>query len=277
MNLAVWKTTFASAAAELVTRVVAYVPSLVAAAGLVLLGYLVAWASRALLTRALTGSLSLAARRVSLGQAIERTRLGPRFIAVLSGVVFWFILALFVAAAVERLQLTIAASLVGAFVVFMPRVLVAIVLVFSALVAGHVAYGGVQRAASIAGMAQATLLGRAVQMILVFFGIVTAADQLGIQSTLLTVVVATAVGAVLGGATLAFGLGSRVAVSNIVSVFYLLKTYRVGQVVRIGDVEGPIVEITQTSVFIDTPAGRVLVPGRCFSETASTLIAGSQS
>jgi small-conductance mechanosensitive channel len=114
-------------------------------------------------------------------------------------------------------------------------------------------------------------------VVLVFFGLVTAADQLGIHSTLLTVVVATAVGAVLGGATLAFGLGSRVAVSNIVAIFYLLKTYRVGQTVRIGDIEGEIVEITQTGVFIASPTGRVLVPGRCFSEQTSTLVTGGPS
>jgi small-conductance mechanosensitive channel len=60
-------------------------------------------------------------------------------------------------------------------------------------------------------------------------------------------------------------------------VFYLLKTYRVGQIVRIGDVEGEITEITQTGVFIATPQGRVLVPGRCFSETPSVLVTGGRS
>jgi small-conductance mechanosensitive channel len=135
----------------------------------------------------------------------------------------------------------------------------------------------VHRGAAAAGLPQATLLARSVQIVLIFFGIVTGADHVGIQSTLLTVVVATAVGAVLGGATLAFGLGSRIAVSNIVAVFYLLKTYRVGQVVRIGDVEGPIVEITQTGVLIASPEGRVLVPGSRFSTETSTLVAGGQS
>jgi small-conductance mechanosensitive channel len=60
-------------------------------------------------------------------------------------------------------------------------------------------------------------------------------------------------------------------------MFYLLKTYRVGQVVRIGDVEGEIVGITQTGVFIESPAGRVLVPGRRFSEDTSTLVTGARS
>ena len=149
---------------------------------------------------------------------------------------FWFVLILFVAAAVERLQLTIAAALLSGFAALLPRVLVGLIILFGSILPGHAAYAAVNRAAAAAGLPQAGLLARSVQLILIFLGIVTAADQIGIQSTLLTVVVATALGAVLGGATLAFGLGSRTAVSNIVAVFYLLKTYRVGQVVRIGDV-----------------------------------------
>jgi small-conductance mechanosensitive channel len=261
---------------ELVERTVAFLPNVAASLGVAMLGWVVAWLAKSVVSKLLSGGLALLARHPALDRAVARSRLGPGFVRLLSGVVYWFILALFVAAAVERLDLTIAASLVSIFAAFLPRVLVAIVIVFAGIVAGQLSFAAVNRAALAAGLAQAGLLARSVQAILVFFGIVTAADQLGIQSTLLTVVIATSVGAVLGGATLAFGLGSRTAVSNIVAVFYLLKTYRVGQVVRIGEVEGEIVEITQTGVFIASPEGRVLVPGRRFSEEVSTLVTGGR-
>ena len=277
MDLAVWQSAFASAVRELVARTVAYFPNLAAALGLVLLGWMVAWLARAVVVRVLGAVLGMLARQPALGRAVERSRVGPGFAGLIGRVVYWFVLTLFVAAAVERLDLTIAAALVSAFAAFLPRVLVGLVLVFGGIIAGQMAFGAVQRASLAAGLPQATLLARSVQVILTFFGIVTGADHVGIHSTLLTVVVATAVGAVLGGATLAFGLGSRTAVSNIVAVFYLLKTYRIGQVVRIGSVEGPIVEITQTGVLIASPEGRVLVPGRRFTEEASTLVAGGRS
>jgi small-conductance mechanosensitive channel len=277
MNFTVWETAFANAVRELGTRAVAFLPNLAAALGLVVLGWLTAWLTRRVISRALTTGLGFLSRQRTVGRAIERSRLGPGFTKTLSHVGYWFVLALFVAAAIERLELTIAASLVSALAAFIPRILVALLIVFSAIVAGQLAGAATARTASAAGLPQAVLLARAVQVILIFFGIVTAADHLGIQSTLLTVVVATGVGAVLGGATLAFGLGSGLAVSNIVSVFYVLKTYRVGQVIRIGDLQGEIVEITQTGVFLAAPEGRVLVPGRRFAEEVSTLIAGGRS
>ena len=277
MDLAVWQSAFASAVRELAVRTVAYLPNLAAALGLVLVGWLLAWLSRAIVVRVLGAVLGLLGRQRAIGPALERTRLGPGFAALIGRVVYWLVLTLFVAAAVERLDLTIAASLVSAFAAFLPRLLVGLVIVFAGILAGQVAFPAVQRAAAAAGVPHGTLLARSVQLILIFLGIVTGADHVGIQSTLLTVVVATAVGAVLGGATLAFGLGSRTVVSNIVAVFYLLKTYRVGQVVRIGDIEGPIVAITDTGVLIASREGRVLVPGSRFSQDTSTLVAGGQS
>jgi len=277
MNLTVLETAFANAVRELAARTVEFLPNLAAALGLIALGWLAAWLTRGLIARSLTAGLGLLSRQRTVGRAVERSRLGPGFVKMMSHVGYWFVLVLFVAAAVERLNLMIAASLVSTLVAFIPRVLVALLIVFAAVVAGQLAAAGTMRTAGAAGLPQATLLARAVQMILVFFGLVTAADHLGIHSTLLTVVVATGVGAVLGGATLAFGLGSGLAVSNIVSVFYVLKTYRVGQVIRIGDLEGEIVEITQTGVFLAAPEGRVLVPGRRFAEEVSTLVAGGRS
>jgi len=277
MDLAVWQSAFASAVRELAAETVAYLPKVAAAFGLVLVGWMVAWLARAVVIRVLGALLGVLARQPALGRAVERSRLGPGFAALIGRVAYWFVLALFVAAAVERLDLRIAAALVSAFASLLPRVLVGLALVFSGVIAGQMAFVALQRASLAAGLAQATLLARSAQVILIFLGIVTAADHVGIHSTLLTVVVSTAVGAVLGGATLAFGLGSRTAVSNIVAVFYLLKTYHVGQVVRIGDVEGPIVGITQTGVLIASPEGRVLVPGNRFSCETSTLVAGGES
>jgi small-conductance mechanosensitive channel len=274
MNFGVWETAFAAAVGDFIRN---HLPNLVAALGLVLVGWLVALLARGLIARVLGGGLALLSRRPAVGRAIALTRFSPAMIAILGRVVFWLVLLLFVAAAVERLQLTIAAALVSAFVAFLPRVVVALLIVFASIVAGQLAFSAVGRAAGAARLPQAPLLARAVQVTLVVFGVLTAADQVGIQSTLLTVGVGTAIAAALGGASLAFGLGSRVAVSNIVGMFYLLKTYRVGQVIRIGDVEGEIVEIAQTGVFIASPAGRVLVPGRRFSEEPSVLVAGGRS
>jgi small-conductance mechanosensitive channel len=89
--------------------------------------------------------------------------------------------------------------------------------------------------------------------------------------------VAIVFGTAFGGAALAFGLGSGLSASNIISAHYLMKTYRPGQTVRIGGVQGRILEITRTDVILETPEGQVLVPARKFSEEASVLLTGDKT
>jgi small-conductance mechanosensitive channel len=277
MDFSLWESAFGSAVREFSERALAYAPNVAAALGLALVGWLAARLVRAVVTRSLMSGLGVLQRQRGVGPAVERSRLAPGLVNALGSVIYWFILALFIAAAVERLELAITASILTMFAAYLPRIVLGLVIVFAAVIVGQLAHTTIGRAAAAAGLPQAALLARAAQVTVVFFGAATAADQLGVQSTLLTVVVSVAVASVLGGATLAFGLGSGAEVSNIVAIFYVMKNYRVGQVVRIDGVEGEIVQISQTGVFIAGPEGRVLVPGRKFTEHASVLVTGGRS
>ena len=272
-----WDTAVGQAVTEFIRRSIEFLPNIAGAIGLALVGWLMAIVLRALSARLLRGLLAVLSRQPWIGHALERSRLGPGFAGLASQIVFWFVVTLFVAAAVERLELPLAATLATALAAYLPKVLAGVGILFAASVAGHFARTGISRAAAAAGVPQAPLLGVTTQVVLLVLGGVTAADLLGIHSTLLTVVVAVSLGALLGGATLAFGLGSSPAVANIIAVFYILKTYRVGQHVRVGDVQGEIVEITQTGVLIAVPEGRVLVPGRRFTDEVSLLVTGGRA
>jgi len=274
MDLAVWESAVAAIAADWARQAVAYLPRVLGALGLVLIGVATAWLVRAVIRRVLEGVLSLLGRHALVGRAVIHSEVGPSFVRLTSGILFWLTVTLFVAAAVETLDLAIAAALVSTLATYLPRLLLGLVVLFGAVLAAQFAHGAVRSAASTAGLAQGAVLARGVQMLVILLGVATAADQVGIQSTLLTVVAATIGAAVFGGVALAFGLGSGLAVSNIIATFYVLKAYRVGQLVRIGAVEGEILEITQTGVVIASPEGRVLIPGRRFSEETSVLLTG---
>lgn len=133
--------------------------------------------------------------------------------------------------------------------------------------------GGITAAASAsAGMSYAGAVGRGVQGLLLVLAILVGLEQIGVHGQLFVVLLAVVVGVVLAGAALAFGLGARTAVSNIVGSYYVAQTYRVGQTVRVGEFEGRIVRTTATAVVLDTKSGQVLVPARLFSEQPSVLV-----
>jgi small-conductance mechanosensitive channel len=261
---------------EMLRSIPSYLPALVSALLLLLIGWILAFLSRAFLRRVLTAAVDGLGRNQAIGRTLERTGVRHRLLWVVGGGVYWIILFFFLAAAAERLQLNVLTALANNLASYLPRLLLGMVIVLAGFLGGNLAYGAVSTAAASAGVRDGNVFGRAIQFLVFFMGFVVGAEQIGIQSTLLTVMVAIVFGAAFGGAALAFGLGSGLAASNIISAHYLMKSYRPGQTVRIGDVQGRILEITRTDVVLETTEGQVLVPARKFSEEASVLLTGEK-
>jgi hypothetical protein len=95
---------------------------------------------------------------------------------------------------------------------------------------------------------------------------------LGIDISFLLVLTGILLGTLLFSVALAFGLGARTMVSNIISCHYIRSIYRIGNVVEIDGIKGNIIEITGAFVVIETENGQVTVPAKSFSQTTSTLV-----
>ena len=115
-------------------------------------------------------------------------------------------------------------------------------------------------------------LGQTVRLAIITAAVLIAVAGLGVDIALLTAIFSVSLAALLGGFALAFGLGARTAISNIIGSHYLRQTFEIGQSVRIGGVEGTIVEFTGNAVVLEVPEGRVIVPAKQFGEMTSTLL-----
>lgn len=267
-----WKDAIEETLTQMMLKAVGFVPNILEAAIILLLGWLAAYLSRVTVEKLLEVGLRRLARQTQAEDAEQRSGLRSAIPWLASSTVYWIILLFFAAAAIDRLELALATSLVSRLAFYLPNLLVGMMLIFVAIVAGGMAQSAVARAGAAAGMAQAPVLAKAVEVLIIFAGVVIGIDQAGIQSMLLTLVVTVFVATVLGGLALAFGLGSGAAVGNIISSRYISRLYRVGQTVRIDGVEGRILEMTQTGVVLEAPDGRVLIPAKRFAEQSSVLV-----
>lgn len=193
---------------------------------------------------------------------------------LIGGLVFWLVLLLFVVAATETLGLPVVATWLSGLARYLPRVLVAALILLAGVLVGSLSREAIATATGATGVGYADQLGRAAQTVVLLVAAVTAVDQVGIDSRFLTAAIMRVVGAIIGGIALAFGLGARTAVANIIAAHYLRQSYRVGQTVRLGGVQGRILEITSVAVILEAAEGRVTVPARVFGEAASVLVTG---
>jgi hypothetical protein len=100
---------------------------------------------------------------------------------------------------------------------------------------------------------------RLVHAAVVTVAVITGLQQLGIDISFVTQLSLILLAALLGGLSLAFALGARQYVANLMAQPELAR-YATGERLRIGDDEGVIVEIYRTGLTLATEEGLVSIP-----------------
>lgn len=241
----------------------ALAPRLMTAALVLMVAMLAAWALGALVRRALGGLL----RR--LPGSDEGGRSGQRGAAAAHAAgraVFWLTSFAGVMLASEALGFHVLGSWLLAVANYLPNVVLAIAIGFAGVIGGQLAGSAIRGASGRFAPHQAQQLGRLTQLALALVALLVAASQLGLDVSLLTAVFLIWLSSLLGGAALAFGLGARGVMANILAMHYVNKAYGVGQLVRVGEHQGRIVRTTATSVFLEHEEGEIAIPGHEFAE-----------
>ncbi len=254
----------------------AYLPFLVNALLLLLIGWVVARLLKALILRFGHGIDQLLARlrsqTVPTAGPMERP-VSPLF----ARIVFWLVMLLFVAAAGESLGLPGLGEWLSSFIQYLPQVIAAGVIIVIGLVLAGLADSLIYHAALEHSIGSARALGRTVQVLVIAFSVILGIGQLDLDISLLVNVVTISAAAIFGGLGLAFGLGARHQVSNIIAAQNLRSLYQIGQRIRINNIEGEIVEFTSKAVILRTEQGQALIPAKLFTERVCELILTEQS
>jgi hypothetical protein len=185
---------------------------------------------------------------------------------------FWLIIFSSVLLITDILGLTVLTKWFENILQYIPNVLAAILIVFAAIIIGNFIFGLILSVSDRIGLAYGTTLGRIAQVAILFMAIIISMDQIGIEITFLINIIDIILAAVLFGAALAFGLGARTSISNILAVFYVRKTFKEGDEIQIGKIRGKIMKIDLTNVIVDNEMGQVIIPAKEFNETKSFLI-----
>jgi len=265
----------ASSSAAIMDAVVTYLPSILGAVLLLLAGWILARLLRAVTVRSVL-LLDTLLSRVTKTAGVERLRMA-RSSTVLGAVVFWVVLLFFVTAATHVLGLQSFTQWLARLLDYLPTLAAGLLIVIVGYVFSRFLADLVQATATRLAPPQRNALARVAQGMVLVTAILVGADQIGIQVTFIAILVGAIVAAAVGGVTIAVSLGARDYVSNLIGAHYMRQAFDVGQRVRVGGHEGRILEITVTSVVLETDEGRVAVPARVFHEEPIVLIARSSN
>ena len=185
---------------------------------------------------------------------------------LLAPLAFWTTVAAAVALSLIVLGTGQATRLLDAALVLLPRLFAAVFM----LIGGHLV-GIALREIVRRRLRSVPFPPRAAYWLAVAPAVIAAAQQLGIEVSFIANLALVAFTIGLGALGLAFALGARAYVANLIARRDL-EQYREGDRLRIDGVEGTVVEVLRTALVLATPDGLVTIPAARFTDTQVTRL-----
>jgi len=206
----------------LLNEVLLYVPKVISAAIILIIGYIIARIVRGLLTKGLRAvHFDQVADRAGVSRMIQSAGVRMDAARLLATIVFWWIFLMFIVNALDALALPTITGYLNLVLGYLPRVFVAfLIVVVGALIANLVA-AAVRGATVEAGVTTSGMLAALARWFILLFTFLTAVTELDVAQNMIFILFASAVGMVALAGGLAFGLGGRETAAQIVNSWYV--------------------------------------------------------
>lgn len=192
-----------------------FVPRLIAATIIFALGFIVAAIARRAVERLLGWfGFDRLALRTGANDLLRVAEM-PRAELLIAKIVFWLVWIGFIVSAVDALQLQPFRGLVQEFFRFVPRFLVALLVLALGFLVGNFVWRATLLASVNAGLRGARLLSGALRLLVIAVAVVMALEQVGLATAVVLTAFAISFGALMLGLAIAFGLGGRDAARRV--------------------------------------------------------------
>lgn len=261
-----WITALGNSFNDILKTIIAQLPNVLTALALFIAGWILAKILKMLILRLATGVDRIYQTTWLKDKQVEAER-RYTFSRFLSEIVFWFVILFFLSVSVETLGLELFSKWMKGLYSFVPNIFASFVIIFF----GYILSSTLKVSISRLKIKDAVLFSQLVSIAVLTLTVLLGLAQLGINIRLLTNILTITIGVLLGGCGLAFGLGAASTVGNIIAAHYIKKNYEPGQVVKISDMEGKILELTPTTVVIATSEGKATLPAKQFNDQVVVL------
>src|SRR5918992_3077986 len=189
---------------EAISVFLSYIPQLIGAVIILIIGYIVAKLLEAVIGRVLQAiGFDSWMERGGIKQFFDRAETKHTPATIIGKLVFWFVFIIALTMAADALGIPQVSAVLGQLLAFIPNIIAAIlILILAALLANFLA--GIVRGATGSG-----ILGSIARYAIIVYAVFAALTQLGIAVQLTANTFLILLGAVALAAALAFGLGGR--------------------------------------------------------------------
>jgi len=244
-----------------------YMPVIVSAIAVLLVGWFIA--------KLFSGAIHKSLKSIKFDKMMEKVNLNsllskikPDLSAsfVLSKVIYWILMLLFITSAANVLGWKMLTDGIASFMGYLPTLGIALIIFVIGIYIAELIKTMIYTAAHSIGISGAKTIANIVYYLLFIFIAITALNQAGINTDIITSNLTIILGSVLLAFALSYGTASRHLVTNMLSSFYSKGKFREGQRIRVNEIEGEILSIDSISVTLNTGSGKMVLPSKILIE-----------
>ncbi len=193
-------------------------------------------------------------------EIVEGKKLNFNTIKIVSIFVKWLIYVMLLIMASDILGLKIISQQISEFLGYLPKLFSAFIIFTVGLLAANFIKKGLKSFFESMELSGSKIISQIVFFILLIFISITALNQAGIDTQIITNNVTMILAAFLLAFALAFGFGAQKVVGDLLRTFYARKTYEIGQIIEFNGVKGEVASIDGITVTLKTDKGKFIVP-----------------
>ncbi len=176
----------------------------------------------------------------------------------------YLLILIFVVIASDMLGLKMVSEGIGSFIAYLPVLISALFIFVIGVYVGSLIKNTIQETFKSMELTGGNLVGNIVFYLIVIFISITALNQAGVDTEIITSNITLILGSVLVSFTIAFGLGARDVITRLLFGFYSRKNFEIGQHIKTKKIEGVIQQIDNICITIKTEEGIVVLPIKSF-------------
>src|SRR5215210_2302333 len=216
-----WGTAVMTSMAAALSLFLAAIPRIIGFIVILIIGWLIAGALAAAVAALLRAvRFNDLAQRSGLSGFVQNMGLRTDPAGVMANIVKWFVRLIVLVVAFDALGLPAVSAVLQQFLLWIPNLVVALVVLVIAGLAANALASLVRGATAQAGLGNPDLLATIARVAVWAFGIVVAVNQIGIAQELVNTLFMGFIGALALAAGLAFGLGGRETAAQILQGWY---------------------------------------------------------
>jgi len=238
-----------------------FLPIVAAAIFLMLIGWLISKFISSLIRKGLVAaSFDQLGEKVGVDKLLNRIKIDKGASWVVAKIAYWLLILVFVTATADVLGWDMVTMAISSFFAYTPTLAVALLILIVGMFLAEKIKSATTTTAESIGVSGAKAIGTIVYYLLLIIVVISALNQAGVDTTLITSHLTIFFGGLLLAFAISYGLASKDIVSNMLSSYYGKGKYKEGQVLKIGDIEGKVIQIDNLSITLEHQSGKVIFP-----------------